>query len=460
MHVAIVGGGLTGLVTALLLATKDHRVTLIEGQEALGGVARPVAFGGCTFSPGPQYVWGFGDGGPGRAILDEAGVSVPFLPMGEDFEHLSIGDAPFRPVRHPTPEEASTLEAALDRLGGAEPVIARGAGFRRSGAAMLRSVAMAGGLKLDDRLEVFLARDESVSDLAERYPTELQHLRRILYSQGIFAESLDDLSAVVFAAARRHLVRALHVPEGGVAGLISALIDATHAHPRISVTLACEVRASTSVPAGHRLATTGGDLGPFDRIVACCSPAVVSRITGRSLAFEPSHSMGVACLAVCLSEDATAALRGRNFTWYRSAHDVDFCTPSDPPACVNFVSPTLNGGATGDRHVICAYVPAARERSAPLRSTVPVRQTAALLARVTPGVEVVDATTIGPARWTSEFGAFEGAIYGRRLTAASLQRSALDGLPRGWSLAHSGAGIPGVLGCLQMAAAAAAEVSA
>lgn len=458
MNVAVVGGGLTGMVSALLLAARGHRVTLVEGRPVLGGVARPIDFGGCTFCPGPQYVWGFGEQGPGRAILHEAAVSVPLIAMGNDFEQLAVGDDPFQPV-HRAEESPTPLDAALDRLGRAGPVIARGAGFRRSGASMLRTVAMAGELGPAERVELFFARDASVVDLARRYPVDPARLRRILYSQGIFAESMSDLSAVVFAAARQHLEQELHVPEGGLAALLRALVEAVQALPEITVLLGRPVRSSTSDGTGHRLAIDGGELGPFDRVVACCSPAVVSGITGRALAFEPSHTMGVACLAVDLTAEAADALRYRNFTWYGDDQDVDFGAPTDPPASINLVSPTLNGGGAGARHGICAYFPVGRHHD-PSGDADTLRSAVALLARITPGVEVVDCTVIGPVQWTTDFGAFDGAIYGRRLTAASLQRSALDGLPDGWTLAHSGAGIPGVLGCLQMAAAAAQEVSA
>jgi len=460
MHVAVVGGGITGLGTALLLAAEGHRITLLDAQPELGGVARPVTYGGHTFSPGPQFVWGFDDDGPGRAILAKAGVDVPFRTMSLDFEQLSIGEGPFRPV-HGGERASTPFESALDRLGEAEAVIAHGATFRRSGAAMLRAVALSGAVAAPEQLELLRARHESVAELAARHRSPAPTLRRVLYSQGIFAESLRDLSAVVFAAARKHLVRPLHVPKGGMATLVSALIDATLRHPRIDVHLGCGVRAGDQDPSGHRLMTDTDVLGPFDHVVACCSPAVVSRITGRPLAFEPSHSMAVACLAVQLTEASREALRGRNFTWYRSDDDVEFRTPpGSEPQYVNFVCPTLNGGEDGREQVICAYVPADRTAGADLDLDATVRRTLDLLGRVTTGVEVVDTRAIGPAQWTRSFGAFEGAIYGRRLTAASLQRSALDGLPRGWSLAHSGAGIPGVLGCLQMAAAAAEEVAA
>ncbi len=48
-HVAIVGGGMLGLGLALRLIDQGHRVTVIEGGPAVGGLARADQFGGVTW---------------------------------------------------------------------------------------------------------------------------------------------------------------------------------------------------------------------------------------------------------------------------------------------------------------------------------------------------------------------------------------------------------------------------
>ena len=48
-HVGIVGGGMLGLGLALRLVAQGHRVTVIEGGPAVGGLARADEFGGVTW---------------------------------------------------------------------------------------------------------------------------------------------------------------------------------------------------------------------------------------------------------------------------------------------------------------------------------------------------------------------------------------------------------------------------
>jgi phytoene dehydrogenase-like protein len=439
------------LVSARALARRGHDVVLLEAGAEAGGVARPITLGGLRFSPGPRYVWGFGEGEPGRRILDALGVHVAFQPVGDDFEALAIGDAAFGTVCRATSPTAA--EQALGRLGRSATVLARDAGFRRSGAAMLGTAMRAAELGLSERMELMKARWESVAALARRHGAARADLRRIAYAQGIFAESVEDLSAVVFAAARHHLRNEMHVPVGGVAALVDALVVAARE--------VCDLRTGVRVlrvTAGpqHLLHTTEGPV-VADRVVAACSPGVVAQLTGTPQPFAKSHTMGAVCLEVTLTEQARQRLRLRNFTWYAHDGDVRFDTPSREPETLNFTSPTLNGGQAGSRQIVCAFYPT--EASGDAERALAARQRlTTLLGRVTDGVGIGDCTVVGPDRWTREFGAFEGAIYGRRLTSASLQTSAMTALPAGWTLAHSGAGIPGVLGCLQMGHAASEEV--
>lgn len=53
--VAVIGGGISGLATAALLATEGHRVTILEKQEALGGRAHTFGEAGFRFDAGPSW---------------------------------------------------------------------------------------------------------------------------------------------------------------------------------------------------------------------------------------------------------------------------------------------------------------------------------------------------------------------------------------------------------------------
>ena len=53
-HVAIVGGGISGLSAAYFLDKAGHRCTLIESQDRLGGVIRTERAEGCLIEAGPD----------------------------------------------------------------------------------------------------------------------------------------------------------------------------------------------------------------------------------------------------------------------------------------------------------------------------------------------------------------------------------------------------------------------
>lgn len=53
--VVVIGGGISGLATAALLATEGHQVTVLEKQEALGGRAYTFSEAGFRFDAGPSW---------------------------------------------------------------------------------------------------------------------------------------------------------------------------------------------------------------------------------------------------------------------------------------------------------------------------------------------------------------------------------------------------------------------
>ncbi|URI06324.1 NAD(P)-binding protein [Aquincola tertiaricarbonis] len=56
MNVAVVGGGYSGCLAALLLAEQGHRVDLYEAGDALGGILRDAVLPQGRFFPGCQYI--------------------------------------------------------------------------------------------------------------------------------------------------------------------------------------------------------------------------------------------------------------------------------------------------------------------------------------------------------------------------------------------------------------------
>lgn len=474
MRVGVVGAGITGLVASLLLARRGHAVTLLEAGDFLGGVARSIGFSGHRFCPAPQYVWGFGDEGPATRILRSLDLHVACRQMPADFEQYAVAQGPWSATRTSARTEDESpggssrsgslaqLTAALDRLGHAAEVIGEGAGFRQSGAAMMRAVARSPRLGLPERLELARCRNLSVAELALRYGVSPADLRRLAYAQGIFAERLDALSAIVFAAARHHLLRAVYVPDGGMVTLVDKLITAVESAPGIEVRPGEAVLGVQQTAGAQRIETRRGSV-EVDRVLFCCSPGVVAAfhppLRDR---FEPANPIGALCLRVELDDADREALRHRNFSWFASeGADVDFASNREDLETVSFTSPTLNGGGTGSGQVLCAFFPVPRTAAGEARPAAVRELLRTLLARrLGHAVELTDSLYIGHRDWSVGFGAYQGGAYGRRLTSRSLQRSLVSGLPQKWSLAHSGAGIPGVLGCLQSAEAVVGEMSA
>jgi len=72
--VILVGGGLTGLATAALVARAGLAVTVLERAAALGGRARTDWIGGHAFNQGGHALY---VGGPAMSVLRELGVAHP-----------------------------------------------------------------------------------------------------------------------------------------------------------------------------------------------------------------------------------------------------------------------------------------------------------------------------------------------------------------------------------------------
>ena len=451
MRVVVVGAGLTGLATSALLVRQGKQVFLLEALDEPGGLARPISIRGHEFCPGPQYLWGFGADSPGAKICAALGLDVTMRAIRRDFARVAVGDGPLVDLVDGIPMNVSLSPSAqrfvtvLDRLGRASEPISVDARFCGSVRQMLQAIASDPGLTLHDKVDVYRYRDASVADVARRFGVPAHELRMLTSSQLIFAERLDELSVVVFAAAR-HLAKSVVVPRGGVAAFVREL-TASALKAGVTLTTGASVLAARRVGGGFELDTPRGTFAA-DWVVWSCSPGVVGRfVPSVRPTFESGHSIGCVCLLAELSEEAREAMRDRSLTWFADDDDVSFSGASSSVRALYLMSPTLLAGAQGSLHVFCVYRPMS---AAP--DTDVVRLASALLERAG-AIQVMQTLSLGADSWSTAFGAWSGAVYGRRLTASSLQTSVSARLPQGMSLAHSGAGIPGVLGCLQMAEA-------
>ncbi len=462
-RVAVVGAGLSGLVCGAFLAARGRDVTIIEALDAPGGVARAVRHGEVSFAPGPQYVWGWERGGPAWDALAGLDVRLTMRAMPRDFEQVAFGDGAFYPVEDTAPEEirelvgpqrdaVARLLGALDEAGAVALGVGRRATFRQSKRAMLTSILGSDATMPQKRWALAIA-DLTVAQLARRLGADARTLRLVTHPQAIFAESLEDLSVLLYACARHHLRRGVFVPVGGFGAFVDALVGACVSAGAELVTGATVERAEPS-PRGTALRFAGREEA-FEHVVWACSPGVVARIASRSTekafratgaslddAFEPSHPITSMNAYVSLAAHEIELLRDRNFTWFADDADVAFGSPAQASGrTINFSSPTLNGRVPTDEHVICAFSNVGEvDLEGMLRRSLERLGVHAVPHRI-------DAMT--PDVWTRDFGGFEGSVYGRRLTPGSLQRPLADRMPNGWTLCHSGAGISGVLGALQ-----------
>ena len=463
-RVAVVGAGVCGLATAALLARRGLSVVLLEALDRVGGVAAACALDGQRFSPGPQYIWGLGPGGVGTRVLAEMGLSLPTRQMPVDFSLVALGDQPLQPIHaaicapvldalaQHSPEQGAAIASfveLLDLIGDACVELSDGARYMDSGAMMLERILRAPRLSWRARRMVLAHQGASVAQAARGFGLDPAALRVLAWPQGIFAESLEELSVVLFAAARHHLKGALFVPAGGTHRLTDALEQQVRGLG-VDLRLGQRVGAVTPTGSGHRIGAEA-----FDHVVFACAPAIAGELLGGlSLPYAPGHSISALCLSLSISEGVAAALTERDLTWYRSpSADIDFRAASPALRMLNATSPTLNGapGEHGGRCVVAAFYPDGD----------PVEQAEArLLSLLRPWgrVQVRARRVISRRVWQESFGSHDGAVYGRRLTARSIRQSPRHRLPAATSLAHSAAGISGVLGALEMASRTAREI--
>jgi oxygen-dependent protoporphyrinogen oxidase len=243
-HVAIVGGGIAGLVAALEFAKVGVRVTVLEQDDRAGGVVRSAEIDGLVLDVGAEsYAT---RGGTVRALLDELGLGgavtapnpggawVAGLPGGDAAPLprggvLGIPDNPWAPEVRRIIGWAGAWRAYLDRL---RPPLT--VGHQHSLGALVRTRM---GARVLDRLVapvtggVYSARPEDIDvDLAA------PGLNAALTRTGSLSGAVADLRGGRTSA-----------PGGAVEGLVggmATLVDALVARVR---ELGGEVRTGASV---------------------------------------------------------------------------------------------------------------------------------------------------------------------------------------------------------------------
>lgn len=474
-NVAVIGAGITGLSVAATLALRGAHVNLIEALPHVGGVARATQKYGLSYAPGPQYAWGWEPDGPAAKAIAHLGISLKMRQMPREFEQLALGRGDFALVHQNLPAQLDTLPEhdrqkallfarALDSAGRSGATLGPQAIFRQSGVQMIKQM-LGQALPVRERGWGIRLRNLSVQDFADQYHLSPLALRMLTHCQGIFAEDLSALSALLYASARHHLSDPPYFPEGGFGSLIDAL-EGVARQSQVQIRTSSPVVGLDLAPDGRTRLTLQSAPGQrtqdcFDHVIWAISPGALNRLLEASTvgrfqklgsrlkgAFKPSHPVVSLNLYVELDAWQRQRLQGRNFTWFEDDQHIGFETQAlekRAPRTVNFSSPTLNDQLDGPKQVICAF---SHGDCDPILFEQKLLE---LLGRLGVKPRVFDLEYMDSATWTNDFGAYEGSLYGRRLTTKSLRTSLCDLMPSDWSLAHSGAAIPGILGCLQLA---------
>ncbi len=267
----IVGAGLSGLITAVLLARHGRRVAVLEQHERPAPVVRGFSRGGSYFDTGFHYAGGLGDGGAFAPLYRHLGLAekLKLIPYDQDgFDALRIlasGETINLPVGYRRIEEALSA-----RFPGAGKDLTRYLGQLEQGWWRFPYLDLATGLEqfstpsvhgetLAQRLEIFAG-----------YP-ELQALlsmHTLLY--GIAPQEAPVALNSQVAGSYYHSV---HGIQGGGRALVEALLTLAEA-AGVEVRCGAHVDRILTGPrgaAGVRLAA--GEQLSAAEIIVTCNPA-------------------------------------------------------------------------------------------------------------------------------------------------------------------------------------------
>jgi len=289
-RVAVVGGGIGGLVAAGLLARGGRHVVLYEQELRLGGKAQQLRTGATVFDTGPTLLTLPGLVRETFAALGAEDVLPRFVPLSPQCEYRWEDGSGF--VVHP---ELAATRASVEQMAPGE---ARGVdGFYAAAAAIHRA---AGEPYLEAPFEGmagFLARVvrrgpsavlqglqmSTLHGLAARHFSD----RRLRQFVGRFATytgaSPYQASAAFALIPHLERVQGVHHVEGGVGALVTALETAVR---RLGV----EIRLGTPGAWQQRgeswRAGPPGDEAPVDAVVVNADPLGASGISGGPLAMS------------------------------------------------------------------------------------------------------------------------------------------------------------------------------
>ena len=249
-NVAVVGGGIAGLITAIALARGGAGVRLLERAGALGGRALSRVEDGFVFNQGPHALY---RGGVFAETLAAYGVAVTGGPP--DFrEAVAIwGDE-----RHPFPRNFATIAAGAP-LNFAERI------------RMLRLFAML------PRLDLRQWRGRPFSEYTGDLPARPSALVQALTRLSTYVHAPDALDAAAALAQIRLAGQGVVYVDGGWSALVEGLADVARAEG-VDIRLSAPVAAVERVPAGWRVGLDAAQSFVADAVVLTAPPAAATAL--------------------------------------------------------------------------------------------------------------------------------------------------------------------------------------
>jgi len=93
--IVVIGAGISGLLSALMLSKEGHLVTVLESQDKIGGMCQSYDVEGFQVDTGPHIITRLKDG-PLKMLIDDYFSKIPvFVPHGEYFVRTSNKIRPF-----------------------------------------------------------------------------------------------------------------------------------------------------------------------------------------------------------------------------------------------------------------------------------------------------------------------------------------------------------------------------
>lgn len=478
--VAVVGGGLAGLTSALILARNGHDVTLIEKSARLGLTVRGFTRQGVYFDTGLHYTGGLSRDGIVSRYLRYLGLdgldTVAFRDDG--FDEIRFADTG-KTVRLPIGYEAMTEGLVSQFPHGADAIRAYMGEARRDfnsssllnfflnmqeGRASAQTSGETDGAKPVNRASVAL------TDYLARI-TDDAHLRAALSIHTLlYGVSPDEVSFTQHAYVSASYFDSVHNFSGGGGALVAAMERRLR---ELGVTVICG-KAVTRLETGSGKTLTSLMLDDGTRVeagAAICTAHPASLADMGQDVFRPMYLEHLRTLEETTSaymlfgvaDEKPVCLRGRNLFLCRDPHLVNAFRPDADPARGPFYvasspQPWGNSGKAGIIVLAPGSFESVREWKDSVTGKRPqayklhkeetvrrVREAVVSLCPELEAVRFVDGAT--PLTMRDYLQTPNGGLYGAKHTVSQLNPMPITRLPNVW-LAGQSILAPGLMGAM------------